>query len=78
MGLVVAQAERRMVSNLASGTQFLGRESNSHYHAHMTCLKLAKNSFKSDELVILDDVKVRLTSIQQIFLATCLQVPNIF
>ena len=35
MGLVVARAERRIVSNLATGTQFLGRESNSHYHAHM-------------------------------------------
>ena len=38
LGLVVAHAERRMVSNLATCTRFLGRESNSHSHAHMRCL----------------------------------------
>ena len=38
MGLRVAQAERRLVSNLVTGTQFLGRESNSHYHLHMACI----------------------------------------
>ena len=35
MGLVVARAERRLVSNLATGLQFLGKESNSHYHLHI-------------------------------------------
>ena len=34
LDLVVARAERRLVSNLATGVQFLGKESNSHYHAH--------------------------------------------
>ena len=34
MGLVVARMEWRMVSNLITGAQFLGKESNSHYHAH--------------------------------------------
>ena len=38
MGLVVSHAERRLVSNLSTGSQFLGRESNSHYHLHMKCL----------------------------------------
>ena len=38
MGLVVARMERWMVSNLTTGAQFLGKESNSHYHAHMSCL----------------------------------------
>ena len=32
MGLVVARAERRLVSNISTGLQFLGKESNSHYH----------------------------------------------
>lgn len=77
MGLVVARAEQRMVSNLATGTQFLGRESNSHYHTHMFCLKQAKNSFKGSDLVIPADVKEKLTPYQQIFLVTCLQVPNL-
>lgn len=77
MGLVVARAERRMVSNLATGTQFLGRESNSHYHALMACLRQAKSSFTGTDLVIPVDVKENLTSFQKIFLVTCLQVPNL-
>jgi len=40
MGLLVARAETRLVSN-HTGTEFLGRESNSHYHLHMECLKHA-------------------------------------
>ena len=63
MGLVVARAERRLVSNLATGTQFLGRESNSHYHLHMACLKAADSTFTGDQdLVIPDDVKTKLNS----------------
>lgn len=77
MGLVVARAERRMVSNLATGTQFLGRESNSHYHAHMWCLKKASNSFEGSDLVIDEAVKARLTPFQKIYLVSCLQVPNL-
>jgi len=52
MGLLVARAERRLVSNLHTGTEFLGRESNSHYHLHMECLKRAQPSFSGDQLVI--------------------------
>ena len=52
MGLIVARVERRMVSNLATGTQFLGRESNSHYHTHMVCLMQASHSFEGRDLVI--------------------------
>ena len=40
--LVVLRAERRLVSNLATGVQFLGKESNSHYHAHRVCLVKAR------------------------------------
>ena len=39
LGLVVAHLERRLISNPTTGTQFWGRESNSHYHANMMCLK---------------------------------------
>ena len=34
LGMVVARAERRLVSNLSTGVQFLGKESNSHYNAN--------------------------------------------
>ena len=34
MGLFVAGGKRRLVSNL-TGTEYLGHESNSHYHLHM-------------------------------------------
>ena len=75
MGLLVARAER-LVSNLVTGTQFLGRESNSHYHLRMTCLKLAKPSFTGEELVIPDEVKSKLTAFQKVYLISCIQVPS--
>ena len=74
MGLVVARMERWMVSNLITGAQFLGKESNSHYHAHMSCLRLVSPLFKGSDLVVPEDVKVLLTPFQKIFLTTCLQV----
>ena len=74
MGLVVAHMERRMVSNLITGAQFLGKESNSHYHAHMSCLRLASLLFEGSDLVVPEDVKVLLPPFQKIFLSMCLQV----
>ena len=38
MGLIAARAERRIISNVTTGTQFLAKESNSHYHVHLRCL----------------------------------------
>lgn len=38
VGLVVARAERRLVSNMTTGVQFMGKESNSHYHLYIFCL----------------------------------------
>ena len=70
MGLVVARAERRLVSNLSTGTQFLGKESNSYYHLHIACLKAADCTFNRDsDLVIPDEVISNL----QTFLALKLQ-----
>ena len=58
MDLVVARAERRLVLNLSTGTQFLGgRESNSHYHLRLSCLMTANPEFVGDEMIISDDVK---------------------
>ena len=62
MGLVVARAERRLVSNLSTGVQFLGRESNSHYHLHMMCLRSADGTFNGSDMVIPEDVRAKLTS----------------
>ena len=75
MGLV-ARAERRLVSNLSTGAQFLGRESNSHYHLHTSCLKLAKPSFTGEELVIPDEVKDKLTAFQKVYLLTFKCLPS--
>ena len=50
LGLVVARAEWRLVSNLTTGVQFLGRESNSHYHAHKSCLTKADATFSGQKL----------------------------
>ena len=35
LSLVVAHPERRSISNPITGAQFVGKESNSHYHAHI-------------------------------------------
>ncbi len=50
LGLVVSRAERRMVSNLSTGAQFMGRESNSHYHLHLHCIRIACSSFHGSML----------------------------
>ena len=52
LGLVVARAESRLVSNLTTGVQFLERESNLHYHAHKSCLTKADSTFDGQKLVI--------------------------
>jgi len=59
--LVVARAERRLVQNTMTGMHFLGRESNSHYHVQMACLKLACPSFSGPQLIVPPDVKAKLT-----------------
>ncbi len=75
LGLLLARAERRMVSNLATGTQFLAKETNSHYHLHMMCLRAADPSFQGGEMVIPDVIKGQLSSYQKLYLRTCFQVP---
>jgi len=73
MGLVVARAERRLVSNLVTGSQFLGRESNSHYHLNMQCLRKADSSFMSKDLVI-PEVVSKVSPMQKMYLATFLML----
>ena len=75
MGLVVARAERRMISNVVTGVQFLGRESNSHYHCCLSCLQMADPSFQGMNLVIPDEIRSKLNQYQKLYLLTCLQVP---
>ena len=74
MGLVVARAERRLVSNLVTGSQFLGRESNSHYHLSMQCLRKADSTFMSKDLVIPEEVISKVSSMQKMYLATFLML----
>ena len=74
--LVVARAKHRMVTNLATGTQFLGRESNSHYNARVTCLKQVCPQFRGEDvdLIIPEELKSSLTQFQKLYLITCLHV----
>ena len=75
VGLVVVRAERRLVSNLATGAQFLGRESKLHYHLHMPCIKAADCTFTGDQdLIVPDDVKIRLNGYQKVYLLSCFKV----
>ena len=52
------------------------KESNSHYHAHMKCLKIVDSSFGGDHLVIPEDLVANLTVYQKFYFSTCLQVPS--
>ena len=74
LGLVVAHAERRLISNLATGVQFLGKESNSHYHLYLPCLKSADASFTTRDLMVPDDVKHALSVVQKMYLAACFDI----
>ena len=75
LGLVVSRAERRLVSNLATVMQFLGKEGNSHYHAHKVCLLKADATFSGAKLVVKPEVKGKLSAYQRLYLATCIAVP---
>jgi len=68
LGLVVARAERRLVSNLVTGLQFLGKESNSHYHFDLHCIRAAEPTFSPGELVIPDDVRSSLSDTHRHFI----------
>ena len=74
LGLVVARVERRLICNLATGVQFLGKESNSHYHLHLSCLKSADVSFTGKDLMVPDDIKPALSAVQKMYLATYFDV----
>ena len=75
LGLVVSRAEQRLVPNLATGVQFMGKESNSHYHAHKLCLVKADATFTGKKLVVLPELRGKLNGYQRLYLATCLEVP---
>ena len=74
LGLVLAREERRLVSNLATGKQFFGRESNSHYHLRMQCIKAVEPSFEAKEMVIPEEVEQRLNNYQRLYLKMCFQL----
>ena len=58
-----------------TGMHFLGRESNSHYHVQMACLKLACPSFSGPQLIVPPDVKAKLTP-EQVPLPLSMHVAN--
>ena len=75
MDLVVARAERRLVSNMTTGTQFLGKESNSHYHLRLACLQVADPNFTGNSIVIPSEVKNNFTAYQKVNMISCINVP---
>ena len=72
---MVARAERRLVSNLATGVQFLGRESNSHYHAHKFCLVKADPAFNGTTLVVPAELRGKRNAYQRVYLEGCTLLP---
>ncbi len=73
--LVIARLERRMVKNMSTGVNILGRESNSHYHAALVCVRKADFTFTGSKLIIPTDVKQNLTTYHKHFLCEQLLVP---
>ena len=71
LGLVVARAEKRLISNLATGSVFFGRESNSHYHLHVRCLCVVDPTFTGRDIFIQEDVKSNLNVYQKAYLVSC-------
>lgn len=51
-----------------TGAQFLGRESNSHYHLYMLCLRAVDSPFQGRELRIPEEVRGKLTTYQKVYL----------
>ena len=74
LDLLVSRAERRMISNLSTGTQFLGKETNSHYHLKVSCIKAADPNFQGPELVVPQPIKEQLTTCQKAYLSICFQI----
>ena len=56
----MAKVERRLVSNMDTGVQFLGKESNFHYHAHKLCLLKADAKFNGRERVMPPELREKL------------------
>ena len=52
------------ISTKHNNINFLGRESDSHYHVQLACLKLACSPFSALQLIVPPDVKAKLTSEQ--------------
>lgn len=77
LGLVVARSERKLIFNMVNQTQFLGRESNSHYHCLLRCLKTVSPQFKGSDLVIPDAVRAVLTPFQKVCLINFIQGVNL-
>ena len=69
LGMVVARSERKLILNQSTGMQFWGKESNSHYHARLLCLQKVCPSFKSEHLVISEEVKSALSIFSKVLLA---------
>ena len=65
-----------MISNVVTGVQFLGRESNSHYHCCLSCLQVIARlaPFQGVNLVVPDEVRSKLNQYQKLYLLTRLQV----
>jgi hypothetical protein len=77
MGLVVSRLDSRekaCFSRLSTGSQFLGRESNSHYHLHMKCLSTVCPSIHGSQPEIPDSVKVKLNLTQLMYLYSCFRI----
>jgi hypothetical protein len=74
LGLVVSRMERRLISNMSTGVNYFGRESNSHYHCIVSCLKFADPNFDPKNLQVPESVKKDLTICQKIYLSSCFNV----
>ena len=70
MGLVMTRAERQLVSNLSTGSQFWVKKV-THYHLHMKCLSTLCPAFNGRMLEIPHNVKTNFSLMQKMYLNCC-------
>ena len=71
--VIIARLERRIVSNPSTGAQVLTKESPSHYHPRLCCIHMVCPSFQKTNLVVPQELSLRLTAAHRVYLDDCLK-----
>ena len=73
LDVIVARLERRVISNPSTGDQMLTKESPSHYHPKLSCIRMVCPSFCKTNLVVPPELSLRLTAVHKAYLDNSLK-----